>query len=80
MRAVLCRAEKHGEETLSLISGLLSASHDPLPVAMVIEGLTALCSSEVVDVVTVWGVLGQRLASDGRCLLWFTSLCCVCVC
>ena len=55
---------------LSLISVVLSSgSHDPLPVAMVIEGLVSLCNAEVIDVVTLWGVIegGRgRLSHDSR--------------
>ncbi len=45
----LCRPEQHGEETLSLISGVIGQSHDPLAVSMVIEGLVALCHAEVCE-------------------------------
>lgn len=41
------RPEQHGEEMLSLISKVLSESDDSIMVAMVIEGLVALCKSEV---------------------------------
>ena len=53
------RAELHGEELLSHISKFLlnNTSSSPLPVAMVIEGLVALCRSEVTDVATLWGVM-----------------------
>ena len=63
------RAEQHGEEMLSLISRTLTSSYqDALQVAMATEGVVLLCEHEVVDVVTVWGVLGRegRLASDNR--------------
>ena len=42
-----CRPEQHGEEMLSLVSGVLSKSHDPILVAMAIEGLVSLCRAEV---------------------------------
>lgn len=51
---------------------LLNSTTNPLPVAMVIEGLVALCHSEVTDVATLWGVLGGshhsqwKLVNDGR--------------
>lgn len=32
---------------LSLVSGVLSKSHDPIVVAMAIEGLVSLCRAEV---------------------------------
>lgn len=54
---------------LSLISKALSSGyHDTLQVAMAVEGVVSLCVHEVIDVVTVWGVLGRRgnLASDTR--------------
>ena len=61
------RAEQHGEQMLSLISRTLTSSyHDTLQVAMALEGVVLLCQHEVVDVVTVWGVLGKRLTSDLR--------------
>ena len=60
------RAELHGEDMLSLVSHVLSQSHDPIAVAMVTEGLVILCRAEVVDVVTVWSVLGGRLGNDRR--------------
>ena len=41
------RPEQHGEEMLSLISGVLSKSHDPILVAMATEGLVSLCRAEV---------------------------------
>lgn len=62
-------AEQHGEDMLSLISRTLSSSyHDTLQVAMAMESVVSLCLHEVVDVVTVWGVLGRggKLASDTR--------------
>lgn len=43
----VCRPEQHGEDMLSLISGVIGQSHDPLAVSMVIEGLMALCQAEV---------------------------------
>ncbi len=61
------RAELHGETLLSVINGYIE-SHDPLVVSMAIEGLAELCRHEVVSVATVWGVLGERLAKDSRCL------------
>lgn len=55
------RAELHGEEMLSHISKLLSVdTGDPLHVVMAIEGLVALCQSEVMDVGTLWGVLDAQ--------------------
>ena len=66
---VICRAEQHGEQMLSLLSRTLSSSyHDTIQVAMALEGVVLLCQHEVVDVVTVWGVLGKggRLTSDLR--------------
>lgn len=52
---------------LSLISRTLTSSYrDTLQVAMALEGVVSLCQHEVVDVVTVWGVLGKRLTSDLR--------------
>lgn len=61
------RAEQHGEQMLSLISRTLTSSYrDTLQVAMALEGVVSLCQHEVVDVVTVWGVLGKRLTSDLR--------------
>lgn len=63
------RAEQHGEQMLNLISRILSSHyHDALQVAMALEGVVSLCQHEVVDVVTVWTVLGKggRLTSDLR--------------
>lgn len=66
------RAEVHGEEMLNHISKfLLVTAGDPLPIAMVIEGLVALCECEVTDVGTLWGVLGgqqhsRALLQDNR--------------
>ena len=63
------RAEQHGEQMLSLLSRTLTSSyHDTLQVAMALESVVSLCLHEVVDVVTVWGVLGKggRLTSDLR--------------
>ena len=63
------RAEQHGEEMLSLVSRALSSGyHDTVQVAMAIDAVVSLCLHEVVDVVTVWGVLGRqgKLASDTR--------------
>lgn len=54
---------------LSLLSRTLTSSyHDTLQVAMALESVVSLCLHEVVDVVTVWGVLGKggRLTSDLR--------------
>lgn len=54
---------------LSLLSRTLSSSyHDTLQVSMALEGVVSLCLHEVVDVVTVWGVLGRggRLTADLR--------------
>ena len=52
------RAEVHGEEMLKHISKfLLGSTSHALPIAMVIEGLVALCRGEVTDVATLWGVL-----------------------
>ena len=58
---------------------LLVSTSNPLPVAMVIEGLVALCQCEVMDVGTLWGVLGgqhhsKTLVHDTRsvllCIVW----------
>lgn len=57
---------------LSFISRTLSSAyHDTLLVAMALEGVVSLCLHEVVDVVTVWGVLGKggKLTSDLRYVL-----------
>ena len=54
---------------LSFISRTLTEGYqDAALVAMAIEGVVSLCLHEVVDVVTVWGVLGRggRLTSDSR--------------
>ena len=63
------RPEQHGEQMLSLISRALSSRyHDAVQVAMALEGVVSLCQHEVVDVVTVWAILGKggRLTSDLR--------------
>ncbi len=54
---------------LNLISRTLSSRyHDAVQVAMALEGVVSLCRHEVVDVVTVWAVLGKggKLTSDLR--------------
>ena len=54
---------------LNLISRTLSSRYlDALQVAMALEGVVSLCQHEVVDVVTVWTILGKdgRLTSDLR--------------
>ncbi len=68
---VMCayRPEQHGEEMLAFISKILTSHyHEAAVVAMALEGVVSLCLSEVVDVVTVWGVLGsgRKLSSDDR--------------
>lgn len=64
----LYRAEQHGEDMLAFVSqALRTAFHDALQVAMVLEGVVSLCLHEVVDVVTLWGVLEKgQLSSDRR--------------
>lgn len=77
-----CRAEVHGEDMLRHISRFLKdKSSNPLPVAMVIEGLVSLCQSEVTDVATLWGVLGSphhsqwRVMDDNRLVEWSAPTC-----
>ena len=63
------RSEQHGEQMLNLISRTLSSRyHDTAQVAVALEGVVLLCQHEVVDVVTVWAVLGKggKLTSDLR--------------
>ena len=68
----------HGEEMLKHISRfLLSSTNHPVPIAMAIEGLVALCRSEVTDVATLWGVLSSsqwKVVDDGRYVLCTVSL------
>eukprot|EP00731_Ephydatia_muelleri_P024519 Em0016g790a len=57
------RPEQHGEEVLTLVFSVFRASSDPIGQRMMIEGLVALCKAEVVDVVTLWSVLGGQLSA-----------------
>ena len=59
------RPELHGESVLSVINGFVG-SHDSVVVAMAIESLVELCGREVVDVVTLWGVMEEILGKDTR--------------
>ncbi len=59
------RAELHGETMLSVINGCIG-SHDPVVVSMAIQGLTQVCRCEVVDVSTLWRVVGEKLAMNTR--------------
>ena len=74
------RAEVHGEQMLSNISKfLLNKESNPLPVAMVIDGLVALCRADVTDVATLWGVLSKprhshmKLVDDNRSVVSIAS-------
>ena len=71
------RAEQHGEDMLSFISRTLTLGFwDAIQVTMVLEGVVSLCLHEVVDVVTVWEVLGKggKLFADKRFSLQISSL------
>ena len=64
IKDVCClRPEQHGEEVLPLVFSVFRASSDPIGQRMMIEGLVALCNAEVVDIVTLWAVLGRQLTS-----------------
>ena len=61
---------------LSLISRTLSSSfQDAFQVTLVLEGVVSLCLHEVVDVVTVWAVLGkgEKLIYDRRFVLTYLA-------
>ena len=67
----LTRPELHGEEVIGLVYSYLSSggTSDPVTVAMAVEGLVSLCKCDVVDVVTVWSVIGEgggRLGQENR--------------
>ena len=67
----LTRPELHGEEVLRLAYSCLSSrgSCDQVTAAMAIEGLVNLCKCDVVDVVTLWSVIGEgggKLSQDSR--------------
>jgi len=61
----LRKPELHGERLLSVLNGLV-CSRNAVVMSMAIEGLASLCKSEVVDIVTLWGVLGKTLVKDQR--------------
>ncbi|XP_048733859.2 focadhesin-like isoform X2 [Ostrea edulis] len=68
----LLRGEQHGSDVLSPLSDLLESSTQEVdsPVAsLALEGLYYLCKAEVVDILSVWSVLGEKLSEDPRSIV-----------
>ncbi|XP_061172326.1 focadhesin-like [Saccostrea echinata] len=68
----LLRGEQHGSDMLSPLSELLENSIQEVdsPVAsLALEGLYYLCKDEVIDILSAWSVLGEKLTHDPRSIV-----------
>ncbi|XP_062615166.1 focadhesin-like, partial [Saccostrea cucullata] len=68
----LLRGEQHGSDMLSPLSELLENSIQEVdsPVAsLALEGLYYLCKDEVIDILSAWSVLGEKLTHDSRSIV-----------
>ncbi|XP_066272306.1 focadhesin-like isoform X1 [Branchiostoma lanceolatum] len=66
------RAHQHGADLLPVLSQILNdctSELEAVPASLALEGLTALCQAEVVDVRTAWSVLASKLQADQRPLV-----------
>ncbi|XP_035663139.1 focadhesin-like [Branchiostoma floridae] len=66
------RAHQHGADLLPVLSQILNdctSELEAVPASLALQGLTALCQAEVVDVRTAWSVLASKLEADQRPLV-----------
>ncbi|XP_078656308.1 focadhesin-like isoform X4 [Branchiostoma floridae x Branchiostoma belcheri] len=66
------RAHQHGADLLPVLSKILNdctSELDAVPASLALDGLTALCQAEVVDIRTAWSVLASKLETDQRPLV-----------
>ncbi|XP_018420967.1 PREDICTED: focadhesin [Nanorana parkeri] len=67
----ICRQRpyQHGADMLAAITQVLNECPNPdqaTPVALVLQGLQALCQAEVVDIRSTWNALSPKLACEKR--------------
>ncbi|XP_060536071.1 uncharacterized protein LOC132708005 isoform X2 [Cylas formicarius] len=67
----LCEScpELYGKDLVAQLSKLLNecnSKHDELPCALAIEGIAALCRSDVINVATTWTTLSKKFKEDDR--------------
>ncbi|KAM4809794.1 focadhesin [Rhinophrynus dorsalis] len=70
----ICRQRpyQHGADMLAAITRVLNECTKPdqaTPVALVLQGLHALCQAEVVDIGSTWNALSPKLSCDTRPLV-----------
>ncbi|XP_022331606.2 focadhesin-like [Crassostrea virginica] len=68
----MLRGEQHGSDVLSPLSDILESStqeEDSPVVSLALEGLYYLCKAEVVDILSLWSALGDKLVHDTRSIV-----------
>jgi hypothetical protein len=66
---IFFRPEQHGPELVKLLSQILNqcgSEQDGQSSALALQGITALCNAESVNIATTWRALAQRLSRDKR--------------
>lgn len=66
---ILSRPEQYGPELVKLLSQILnqcgSETHESA-CALALEGIIALCNSEIINVATTWRALAPKLSREKR--------------
>lgn len=68
-RVCISRPELHGTELVPLLSTILNQCDDnqrSVAASFALQGITALCQADIVDVITTWKVLAPKLSKDTR--------------
>jgi hypothetical protein len=65
----LFRPEQHGPELVKLLSQILNqcrSEEHGLSSALALQGITALCSAEIINIATTWRALAPKLSREKR--------------
>eukprot|EP01114_Cavostelium_apophysatum_P018257 TRINITY_DN5613_c0_g1_i4.p1 TRINITY_DN5613_c0_g1~~TRINITY_DN5613_c0_g1_i4.p1 ORF type:complete len:775 (+),score=153.63 TRINITY_DN5613_c0_g1_i4:44-2368(+) len=66
---ISAKKPQRGAELISVISKILSQDSHPTPAALALQALDSLCTEDIVEFKTAWGVISRSLANETRPLV-----------